>query len=192
MSKNMQDDTMIVDLFWDRNDNALKLLSDKYGLEFMQISFRILNNREDSEECVNDAYLNTWNSIPDARPTSLFAYVGKIIRNLSINRVKKNMAQKRGSNNETAMLLSELQECVSAKENVESIIEYNELSKDISIFLLSVKKEKRMMFIERYWYAKPIKEIAEKYKISYKKVESGLYWCRKKLHKYLKERGYVI
>ena len=123
----MQDDAMIVDLFWDRNDNALKLLSDKYGMEFMHISFRILNNREDSEECLNDAYLNTWNSILDARTTSLFAYVGKIIRNLSINRVKKNMAHKRGSNNEIAILLSELKECVSAKENVESIIEYNEL-----------------------------------------------------------------
>lgn len=192
MSKNIQDDTMIVDLFWDRNENALKLLSDRYGKDFMRISFRILNNREDSEECVNDAYLNTWNSIPDARPTSLFAYVGKIIRSLSINRVKKNMAQKRGGDNETAILLSELQDCVSAKENVESIVEYNELSKDISNFLLSIKKEKRMIFIERYWYAKPIKEIAQKYKMSYKKVESGLYWCRKKLHEYLKERGYVI
>ena len=191
MSKNMQDDAMIVDLFWDRNDNALKLLSDKYDMEFMHISFRILNNREDSEECLNDAYLNTWNSIPDARPTSLFAYVGKIIRNLSINRVKKNMAQKRGSNNEIAILLSELQECVSAKENVESIIEYNELSKDISKFLLSVKKEKRMIFIERYWYAKSIKEIAGKYKMSYKKVESGLYWCRKKLREYLEEKNQV-
>ena len=192
MSKNIQDDTMIVDLFWDRNDNALKLLSDRYGKDFMRISFRILNNREDSEECVNDAYLNTWNSIPDARPTSLFAYVGKISRSLSINRVKKNMAQKRGGDNETAILLSELQDCVSAKENVESIVEYNELSKDISNFLLSIKKEKRMIFIEWYWYAKPIKEIAQKYKMSYKKVESGLCWCRKKLHEYLKERGYVI
>lgn len=187
----MQDDKKIVDLFWDRNDSALKLLADKYGTDFIRISFRILNNREDSEECVNEAYLNTWNSIPDARPTSLFAYVGKIIRNLSINRVKSNMAQKRGGN-ETTLLLSELQECVSAKENVEGIVEYNELSKDISNFLLSIKKQQRMMFVERYWYAKPIKEIAIKYKVSCKKVESDLYRCRKKLYDYLKEMGYVI
>lgn len=187
----MEDDKMIVDLFWDRNDDALKLLADKYGTDFMRISFRILNNMEDAEECVNDAYLNTWNSIPDARPISLFAYVGKIVRSLSINRVKKNLAQKRGGN-ETAILLSELQECLSTTENVESIVDYNELSKDISEFLLSIKKEQRMMFVERYWYAKPIKEIATKYKVSYKKAESGLYYCRKKLHDYLKERGYFI
>lgn len=187
----MQDDKIIVDLFWDRDDNALKLLADKYGSDFMRISFRILNNKQDSEECVNDAYLNTWNSIPDARPNSLFAYVGKIIRSLSINRVKKNMAQKRGGK-ETTLLLSELQECVSAKENVEEVVDYNELAKEISKFLLSLKREQRMMFIERYWYVKSIKEIAREYKVSYKKVESGLYWSRKKLHDYLQKRGYVI
>ncbi len=192
MNKNMQDDTMIVDLFWARNDNALKMLSDKYGNDFIHISFRILNNMEDSEECVNDAYLNTWNSIPNARPIYLFAYVGKIIRSLSINRLKKNLAQKRGGGNEAELILSELQECISAKENVESMVEYNELSKDISKFLSSIKKEQRMIFIERYWYAQPIKKIAHKYKMSYKKVESSLYRCRKKLYEYLKERGYVI
>ena len=157
----MQDDKIIVDLFWDRNDNALKLLADKYETDFLHISLRILNNWEDSEECVNDAYLNTWNSIPDARPASLFAYVGKIVRSLSINRLKKNLAQKRGGN-ETTILLSELKECVSAKDSVENVVDYHELSKDISIFLLSVKKEQRILFLERYWYAKPIREIAGK------------------------------
>ena len=150
-------------LYWDRNDNALKLLADKYEADFLHISLRILNNREDSEECVNDAYLNTWNSIPDARPSSLFAYVGKIVRSLSINRLKKNLAQKRGGN-ETTVLLSELKECVSAKDSIENVVDYHELSKDISVFLLSVKKEQRILFLERYWYAKPIREIAGKYR----------------------------
>lgn len=182
---------MIVDLFWDRNDNALKLLANKYGVEFMHISYRILNNREDSEECVNDAYLNTWNSIPDARPNSLFAYVGKIVRRLSINRLKKNMALKRGGD-ETELLLSELEDCISSGENVESVVGYKELSAHISEFLRTLKKEQRIIFVERYWYAMPIKEIAKKYRISTKKTESILYRCRKKLHIFLKERGYFI
>ena len=178
-------------LYWDRNDNALKLLADKYEADFLHISLRILNNREDSKECVNDTYLNTWNSIPDAKPSSLFAYVGKIVRSLSINRLKKNLAQKRGGN-ETTVLLSELKECVSAKDSIENAVDYHELSKDISVFLLSVKKEQRILFLEKYWYAKPIREIAGKYEVSCKKVESSLYRCRKKLHDYLKERGYIL
>lgn len=185
------EDEVIVDLFWDRDDNALKLLEEKYGTDFLRMSFRILNNKEDSEECVNDAYLKTWNSIPEARPNSLFAYVGKIVRRLSINRIKMNKAQKRGGD-DTALLLSELSECISAKENVESEIEYQELSKNISEFLFSLKQEQRMIFVERYWYAKPIKEIANKYKISIKKTESILFRCRKKLHDFLDERRYFV
>lgn len=185
------EDEVIVDLFWERNDNALKMLEDKYGKDFYRMSYQILNNKEDSEECVNDAYLKTWNSIPDARPTSLFAYVGKIVRRLSINRIKMNSAQKRGGD-ETALLLSELNECISANESVESEIEYQELSKNISEFLFELKQEQRMIFVERYWYAKPVKEIANKYKISIKKTESILFRCRKGLHEFLKERRYFV
>ncbi len=187
----MQQDMEIVNLFWERDDTAVELLDEKYGADFFRLSLRIVNNREDAEECVNDAYFHTWTSIPDARPEFLFGYVGRIIRNLSINRVKKNLAKKRAGN-ETAILLSELQECVSAHEDTESAVEYNELVRDISKFLYTLKKQQRIFFVERYWYASGIGEIAERYHSSYKKVENSLYRSRKKLHAYLKVRGYVI
>lgn len=184
-------DSSIVDLFWERDDKALKLLDKKYGSEFMQIAYCILNNREDSEECVNDAYLNTWNSIPDAKPNSLLAYVGRIVRNLSINYLKKKSAQKRNAD-EMILLFSELEECIISENPVERAIDYNELVNCISIFLKMLKKEHRLMFVERYWYVKSVSDIASKYGTTTKKVESILYRTRKKLHSYLSGKGYQM
>ena len=90
------DDKKIVSMFWDRNENAIKMLQGKYEKDLLKLSYRILNNIQDAEECVNDSYLNVWNSIPDARPNFLFAYVAKIVRNLSINLLKRNTSGKRG------------------------------------------------------------------------------------------------
>ncbi len=184
-------DEEIVSLFFYRDENAIKALEDKYGKGLKNISYRILFDEEDAKECVNDAYMNTWNSIPDARPKSLFAYVGRIVRNLSINRLKKKETQKRGGD-DTTLLLSELEGCISSDKRVEDEIEYKELAKVISEFLKSVKAEHRMIFVERYWYAKTIKDIAKDYKMSARKVEAILYRLRNKLREALIERGYRV
>ena len=184
----MNDDKQIVELFWNRNNLALKLLSDKYHKIFMKMSFGILNNKEDSEECVNDAYLQTWNSIPDARPNSLFAYVGRIVRNLSIDRLKNITAIKRG-NGKLPLIFTELQECIESNEDVISKIEEKELTQYISEFLYSIKKDDRILFMERYWYLLSLKEIAKIHNFSYKKVEMNLYRIRKRLKIYLNEKG---
>lgn len=184
-------DNAIVDLFWSRNEDAMNLLEKKYGKALTDISYRIVNNIADAEECVNDTYLRTWSSIPPARPNSLLAYTGKIIRNLSIDYLKKKTSKKRECDN-IAIILSELENCISSRDKVEEEIEYKELSHDISIFLKEQTKEYRYYFVERYWYAKTIKEIAVKYQATEKKVESVLYRCRKKLRLFLIERGYSI
>ena len=184
-------DNEIVELFWERNEVGIDLLDRKYGQVLTCISYRILNNMSDAEECVNDTYLRTWNSIPRARPNSLLAYTGKIIRNLSIDQLKKKLSKKRENDN-FSLLLSELEDCIISNANVEKEVDYKELSHNISVFLKKQKSEYRYYFIERYWYAKPIKEIAEKYNVTDKRVESVLYRCRKKLRSFLAERGYSL
>lgn len=183
------EDSKIVEMFWNRNEEALNLLESKYGRDLKGIAFGILNNNEDCEECLNDAYFRTWNSIPPARPKYLFAYVGKITRNISLNYLKRKSAQKR-INDEKHVLLSELEECISDKETVVTQSEYKELSQYISQFLYSLKKEQRVMFVERYWYAKKISDISEIHNCTDKKVESVLLRCRRKLKLYLTEKGY--
>ena len=185
------DDNTIVNLFWERNEKAIERLSDKYGSAFMRVSYNILNNKEDAEECVNSAYYKTWKSIPDARPRSLFAYVGKIVRSLSIDLFKRNTALKRGGS-KIDVLLSELNDCVPSGCSVEKSVELDELSGFISDFLRSIKQLDRVMFLERYFNTMSVKDIADKHGVTYKNVESILYRSRVKLKEYLTERGYYI
>ena len=187
----MYPDNAIVALLCERNEKGIHLLHKKYGQDLTHISYRILNNMSDAEECVNETYLRTWNSIPQARPNSLLAYTGKIIRNLSIDQLKKKLSKKRECDN-FSLLLSELEDCIISDNNVETEIEYKELSDAISMFLKEQNREYRYYFIERYWYAKPIKEIAEKYHATDRRVESAFYRCRKKLRLFLVERGYSL
>ena len=183
------DDKEIVALFWNRDENAIKILKKEYEDKLIGLSYRILGNMEDVEECVNDTFLNVWNSIPDERPDFLFSYCAKITRNLSINRLKRNTSIKRGGN-DVKIVFSELEECICDHETVESIVEYRELSKLISEFLATLKQEQRTMFVERYWYVESVKNIAMRHRCSIKKVESILLRTRRKLKKYLEKRGW--
>lgn len=185
------DDKKIVSMFWARDENAIKVLQSKYGRDLIKISYRILNDIQDAEECVNDSYFNVWNSIPDARPDFLFGYVAKIVRNLSVNLLKRNTSIKRGGE-ETNLLLSEIEECISDKDTVENYVESNELSKFINEYLYTLKPQQRIMFIQRYWYAERVKDIAKTHNCSIKKVESVLFRTRKNMKRFLEERGYFI
>lgn len=184
------DDKEIVSMFWNRDESAIKNLQKEYGDELMRLSLRILGNMEDAEECMNDTFLKVWNSIPDEKPDFLFSYCAKIARNLSINKLREETAVKRGRNY-IKVLLSELEDCASDLETVESIVGYHELSNLISEFLSTLKQEQRVMFVKRYWYAEKIKTIARSHNCSTKKVESVLLRTRCNLKKYLSERGYL-
>ena len=185
------EDTEIVNMYWARNSNAIQETETKYGSYCRSIARNILGNNEDVEECVNDTYLNAWNSIPPHRPKMLSTFLGKITRNISFDRYRYNHTEKRGGG-EIELILDELAECVSGNESVENEVEKNELIRLIDSFLNTLPSEKCNIFLCRYWYAIPISEIAKRFGMSEGNVSVTLNRIRSKLKNYLKERGYDL
>ena len=185
------DDAKIVRLYGDRNEQAIPATADKYGSYCTSIAKNILGSPEDAEECVNDTYLNAWNSIPPNRPSILSAFLGKIVRNLSFNRYKHNAADKRGGG-ELPMVLDELSELVSSKDDVEQEVNRKELVNAIDTFLDSLSPEKRSIFVSRYWYTDNVSEIAERHGMTAGAVSMTLSRLRRRLHDYLSERGFEL
>lgn len=184
-------DEDIVQLFWDRNEQAITETSSKYGSYCLSIAKNILGNHEDAEECVNDTYLNTWNSIPPQKPKILSAFLGKIVRNLSFNKYKATHTLKRGGY-EMELILDELGEIVSDNESVEDIVIRNELIVVINEFINNLSDEKRYIFVRRYWYSDKITTIANQCGRTENSIHVELNRIRKKLHNYIIERGYDI
>ncbi len=185
------DDAEIVQLYWDRNEQAILATADQYGNYCTSIAKNILGSCEDAEECVNDTYMNAWNSMPPHRPNILSTFLGKIVRNLSLNRYKHNTAKKRGGG-ELPAVLNELSDLVSGKDDVEQEITRKELVNTIDAFLDTLSPEKRSIFIRRYWYTDSILEIAKRHGMSDGAVSATLSRIRLKLHNYLLERGFEL
>ncbi len=185
------DDNDIIQLYWDRNEQAIRITSDKYGHYCKAIARNILNNEEDAEECVNDTYLNAWNSMLTHWPKQLETFLGKITRNLSFNKYKHDHAEKRGSG-EITLVLDELTDCVSDTDNVEQVLDHQELIKAISSFVRSFSENKRNLFVRRYWYADSVSAIANDTGMLQGTVSKTLERTRKQLKAYLTERGFEI
>lgn len=184
------DDQKIIMLFFERSEQAIAELSTKYGAVCGRIAQNILNNLLDAEECVNDAYLGVWNTIPPNHPDALLAYVCRIVRNLSIAKYHKNTAYKRNSNYDVA--LDELEACLPSGNNVEEEVSAKELSGLLDNFLDTLSEENRVLFMRRYWYADSIGEIAKRMKMSDNNVSVRLLRIRRKLKQYLKKAGYEL
>ena len=182
------DDSQIIKLYWNRCENAIKESDTKYGNLLKRISFNILSNFEDSEECVNDTYVKAWNTMPPQEPQSLMAYLGKITRNISINLYYNKHAQKRGGNS----LLSELSECIPARNSVQEDIETSMLTEIINNWLKSMKKEDRELFIRRYWFGDSVKSLSKECGISESAMAGKIYRMRQKLKTVLTEEGVLI
>lgn len=185
------DDNGIIQLYWDRNDQAIRATSEKYGHYCKSIAKNILNNEEDAKECVNDTYLNAWNAMPTHWPEQLAAFLGKITRNLSFNKYKHNHAEKRGGG-ETALVLDELTDCVSDVDNVEQIIHRQDLIKAINSFVRNLPVNKRNLFVRRYWYADSVSKIASDNGVLPGTVSKALERTRRQLKAYLTERGFEL
>lgn len=182
-------DERIIELFYERSEQAIKELDKKYGRVFHSVSYNILGNREDAEECVNDAYLGAWNAIPPAKPNPLLAFVCKIVRNISLKRYEQNTAAKR--NNRYDVALEELEECLASSGAPEEIAE-RELVAIIESFLDSLSKENRVIFLRRYWFSDSYADISKRVGISEKNVSVRLTRIRKELREYLLEREVLL
>ena len=184
------EDNQIIELYWNRDENAITETGRKYGAYCRKIAVNILQNEEDSEECVNDTWLKTWNSIPPHRPENLRLFLAKITRNLSFNRYNENTAQKRGGG-EITLVLDELAECLEAKSDVEQIVLGKELKECIKGFVTTLRERDRNVFVRRYFFVDTVKEIAERYGISENNVMVILSRTRKQLKNKLEKEGYI-
>ena len=181
------EDSAIIDLYWSRDQRAIEETAGKYGSFLHTLVWNILRSRGDTEECVNDTYLRTWNAIPPARPGAFRTWLGQITRNLSLDRWKAERTQRRGGGAE--ILLGELEECVPAPRGVEQQLEDQEIASLISVFLRRLPAGSRRVFLQRYWYGQDLKEIAAEQGCSVGKVKSSLFRTRKALRAYLEEEG---
>lgn len=184
-------DESIVRLYWDRNEDAITETDRKYGSYCFSISYNILCNKEDSEECVNDTYDRAWNSMPPQKPAILSAFLGKIVRNISFNRYKENTALKRGGH-QMDVILEELSEIASDNPGPEDAVLEEELTKAINDFLKGLPVDKRVMFVRRYWYSDDISSIAQRMRMNENSVVVSIRRIRIKLHDYLAERGFDL
>lgn len=184
------EDRQIVALYWQRDEAAIDETSQKYGQYLAKIAFNILADREDAQESVNDTYLAAWNSIPPHKPGVLSTYLGKLTRRISIDRFRKYTAQKRGAG-EYALSLQELEGCISGGDSTEETVEAQLLAESITAFLRELPPETRHVFIGRYYYLDPVKEIARYCRITESKVKILLHRTRIKLREHLEKEGFI-
>ncbi len=183
------DDQAIIALFWARDEMAIGETKAKYGRLCRGIARNILGNEEDAEECENDTYLKTWQAIPPQRPAVLPAYLGRIARNIALNRWKAGRADKRGGG-EVPLSLDELGDCVSGREDPD--LDEGEVLAAIERFLDSLEQADRLVFLLRYWQLEPVAAIARRMAWSESKVTSRLFRLRKRLKSQLEKEGIRI
>ena len=183
------DDQTIVSLFHARSEDAIAAASDKYGGRCRAIARNILADDADAEECVSDALLAAWNAIPPQSPQHLGAYLGRITRNLALNRLKAAGAQRRGGG-ETILALEEVGDCAAWDSG--DTVDRLALAGAIEQFLRSLPPEKRRLFLRRYWYLYPVKDIARTMGVGESRVKSQLARLRQALRAHLEKEGFSV
>ena len=179
------EDAAILELYQQRNEQAIAETKVKYGKLLYSIAYNILHNREDSEECENDTYLGAWNAIPPEHPKNFSSYLSKLVRNISISRFRANSADKRGGG-EVALSLHELDECLPAPPEIGTA----QLAAVLNDFLAALPKQERMVFVCRYWRCDTVIDIAKRFGFGESKVKMMLLRTREKLRIFLKKEGY--
>jgi len=180
------DDSKIVELYWERSEDAIRITQEQYGRYCYSIALSVLKIPEDAEECVNDAYVKTWNSIPPSRPERFAAFLGKITRNCAIDKYLFNKASRRNSHND--IIIGELEECII--DNGEDFTVDLERREIINSFLSSLSKTQRIVFMRRYWYMDSIADISDLTGLSKGNVKVILQRTRKKFKDHLETEGY--
>lgn len=181
-------DREIVNLYWQRSEQAIEETEQKYGSYCHIVAYNILESSEDSEECVNDTWMSAWNAMPDKRPERLGPFLARITRNFALTKIVRRTAKKRGGG-EVELALEELEECLSSGYNLEKEIENRELSRAIDAFVGNLSEIEQLAFVGRYWFVATEREIAEKLGMSRSGVNAMLKRTRSKLRTYLLMEG---
>ena len=184
------EDSKIIDLFFERSEDAIIQTDKKYGKYCYAIAYNILYSEPDSEECVNDTYLRVWETIPPQNPNAFPAYIGRITRNLALNRLEYNKSKKRDSSFDA--LLDEMQEMIPDESADPQSADEVALREAINSFLRSLEANTRIIFVRRYWYNSTVKDIAEDYSLPVGTVKSTLSRTRKRFREYLQKEGIYI
>ena len=179
-------DVQIIELYWARDEQAIKETDLVYGRRLHHLADRIVSNFEDAQECVSDTYLKTWDTIPPKRPEYFFAYIAKICRNFALGVLDWKSAAKRKG--EVVSLTAEMEACIPDPHH-ERKLEGQELGEILNRFLESLSVENRVIFLRRYWYLDTTREIAERYGFTESKVKTTLHRTRTKLHAFLAKEG---
>lgn len=185
------EDTRIIELFWARSENAIAEADARHGKYCRAIAYNILQSREDTEECVNDTWMNAWEAMPPRRPSCLSAFLGKLTRNLALNRYRRRQAEKRGGG-QLPLALEELGQCASAPDEMEGVEDRELITAVLNGFLASLSRRDRMVFVRRYWYFSSVAEIAGAYGLSQSNVKMILSRGREKLRKALEREGVAV
>lgn len=185
------DDNRIVELYLLRDETAIKQTTEKYGSRLRSLACGIVNDQQTAEECENDTYMEEWNTIPPHEPRSyLYAFLARITRHISLNCCRDRNRLKRSAF--ICELSAELEQCIPAPDDVECRIDDIALSDVINRFLSKLDKEKRNIFIRRYWYLDSIAAISERFALSESKVKTMLFRCRNQLREHLEKEGYIL
>ncbi|MBR0485993.1 MAG: RNA polymerase sigma factor [Oscillospiraceae bacterium] len=181
------EDNEILELFYQHDEHALQEIASKYGAKLKRFAMHFLGNEPDAEECLNDVYFKAWNAIPIRKPEHLSAYLMQICRYTAFSMIDRQSAQKR--NAVLVELTNEMEQCIP---DVSAPEQQTELSELLSEFLKTLSKEKRILFVRRYWYGDSIREIAEAFHWQESRVKTNLFRIRKKLELFLKRKGFFI
>ncbi len=185
------DDEKIVALFWARDESAIHHVSEKYGRRLRALSYGIVKDVQTSEECENDTYVEAWNSIPPNEPKDyLYAFLARIIRHISLNCCRSRNSLRRRAH--ICTLSAELEQCIPVPDDCACRIDDMAFREAINGFLGTLSREKRDMFLRRYWYLDSIADIARRFGLSESKVKTTLFRCRNHLREYLEKEGYVL
>lgn len=182
-------DSQIIELYWNKDPQAVAASEEQYGAYCFTIANGILNDAQDSEECVNDTWLRAWKAIPPTRPTVLKAFLAKITRHLSFDRYKARRSLKRGGG-EIMLVLEELAECIADESDVEGQANAHELGQVINRFVAALPEREQNLFIRRYFFSEPAGMIADRYGMNENHVNVTLSRIRKRLRSHLSKEGY--
>ncbi len=185
------EDERIVQLYLERDESAIRFSCEKYGSRLRALSYGITSDAQTAEECENDAYLEAWKLIPPNEPRSyLYAFLARIVRHVSIDRCRERASLKRGGY--VVELSEEMETCLPLSDDMESTVEAKELGRAIGGYLHTIPREKRVIFVRRYFYLDSVAEIGWRCAVSESKVKSSLFRTRNELREYLLKEGYTV